>query len=411
MQKSGPQKINISDFGAKGDGCYDNSQAFAKAFEAAKEYKSACLLLTKGVWKTGPIELFSNTELYIDKGAVLSFIPEPELCKPVFTRWEGVECYAMHPLIFACGQSGVRIRGEGCIDGCGEAWWNMQRDKHRRGQNTPETEQELALAALNYGYAKQPEGGGGRSMQFLRPPLIQFYKCHDVGIKGVSIRNSPFWTVHTLFSSRVNIQNICITNPKDAPNTDGIDIDSCVDVLIEDCRLSVGDDGIALKSGSGEDGIRVNKPVQGVRIRGCIVEKAHGGIVIGSETAGGIFDVIAQECVFNGTDRGIRIKTRRGRAGCISNISFRSVDMENTLCPIAVNMFYRCGAFLEDGFFSLDALPVTELTPSINGLYFEDIHAKGCRVLCRYFSNIPIPMLCLRSTSSVEVGPCPGSTI
>ncbi|MDR2807676.1 MAG: glycoside hydrolase family 28 protein [Spirochaetaceae bacterium] len=382
-------EFDITDFGAVGDGRHDNSNAFAQASRAAQESNGAVIRIKKGVWRTGPIELFSNTTLHLETDAVLSFIPEPERYAPVYTRWEGIECYAMHPLIFVNGQTDVAICGQGCVDGSGEAWWNLQRNKKDKGQNKPETDQELALAALNAGYDTQPGGGGGRKMQFLRPPLLQFYKCRGIKLEGISIRNAPFWTVHPLFSNQISIRNITITNPHDAPNTDGIDIDSCTDVLIEDCRLSVGDDGIALKSGSGEDGIRVNLPVQAVTIRRCTVENAHGGVVIGSETAGGIFDVTTEDCVFNGTDRGIRIKTRRGRGGHIRNLNFRNVSMENNLCPLAVNMFYRCGASLEDGFFSLEAQPVTELTPSIKKLYFENIRATGSRASAGFIAGLP----------------------
>ncbi|MDR2150084.1 MAG: glycoside hydrolase family 28 protein [Spirochaetaceae bacterium] len=383
------KEFDIADFGAVGDGQHDNSNAVSRACKAAQESKGALIRIRKGLWRTGPLELFSNTTLHLDTDAVLSFIPEPERYAPVYTRWEGVSCYALHPLIFVNGQTGVTISGTGCIDGSGEVWWNLQRSKKAKGQNVPETEQELALAVLNGGYDAQPGGGGGRNMQFLRPPLLQFHNCSDICLEGVSIRNAPFWTVHPLFSQRVVIRGITITNPQDAPNTDGIDIDSCTDVLIEQCRLSVGDDGIALKSGSGEDGIRLNRPVQRVSIRHCTVENAHGGVVIGSETAGGIFDVTVEDCVFNGTDRGIRIKTRRGRGGDIRNLRFHKVSMENNLCPLAVNMFYRCGASLEDGFFSLEAQPVTKLTPTIKKLYFENIHATGSRASAGFIAGLP----------------------
>jgi polygalacturonase len=295
----------------------------------------------------------------------------------------------MHPLIFANGERQVAVTGKGSLNGNGQAWWDILRDKRRRNQVWPETDMEMRLADLNPGNNSQPSGGGGRNTQFLRPPMIQFYKCTDVCIEDISIIDSPFWTLHPVFCDRLTIRNVTITNPPDAPNTDGIDIDSCRDVLIERCHVGVGDDGIVLKSGSGEDGLRVNVPTSNVVVRNCTVKDGHGGIVIGSETAGGIFDVTVEDCVFAGTDRGIRIKTRRGRGGHIRNLSFHNLSMENNLCPLAINMFYRCGAKLSDGFFVQDPLQVGVTTPSIKNVTISRIHASGCRASAGFIAELP----------------------
>jgi polygalacturonase len=151
----------------------------------------------------------------------------------------------------------------------------------------------------------------------------------------------------------------------------------------------VGDDGIALKSGSGADGIRVGLPTRNVVVRKCTVEDAHGGIVMGSETAGGIHDVLAEDCLFDGTDRGIRIKTRRGRGGAIHSLTFRNLTMKRNLCPLAINMFYRCGAENQTELFSQDALPVTDTTPSIRGITVTNVHAVGCRASAGFIAGLP----------------------
>jgi polygalacturonase len=172
-----------------------------------------------------------------------------------------------------------------------------------------------------------------------------------------------------------------------------MDIDSCTAVLIENCRVAVGDDGIALKSGSGEDGVRAGKPTADVTVRGCTVEDGHGGIVIGSETAAGIAGVLAEDCVFKGTDRGIRIKTRRGRGGEIRDLEFRNLVMENNLCPLSVNMYYRCGAESEEGkpggLFSLNPLPVNTLTPSIKNIRISGVTARNCRASAGFIAGLP----------------------
>ncbi|MDR1219729.1 MAG: glycoside hydrolase family 28 protein [Treponema sp.] len=380
---------NITSFGAIGDGRYDNSEAFFAACNAVKEAGGGILHVSAGIWKTGPLELFSNTSLVLEENSVISFIPDPDRYKPVWTRWEGVECYGMHPLVFADNQERIRITGKGAFDGSGAVWWAMLQEKRKNGQKSPTTPGERALSRLNPGYEKQPSGGGSREMQFLRPPLMQFRKCASIYLEGFSLRNSPFWTLHPVFCADVTIRDIHITNPADAPNTDGMDIDSCENVLIECCEVAVGDDGIAIKSGSGEDGIKASKPSQNIAVRRCIVKNGHGGIVIGSETAAGIFNVTAEDCLFQGTDRGIRIKTRRGRGGQISNLHFRRLTMENNLCPVVINMFYRCGAALSDGWFTLETLPVVYTTPSIKNVVIEDIKATGCRASAGFIAGLP----------------------
>jgi polygalacturonase len=380
----------IVSFGGCGDGVYDNSGPFKAALGAIKEAGGGILRVGEGIWRTGPFEIFSHTTLVLDEGAIISFIPEPARYPPVWTRWEGVECYGMHPCVFASGQRDITITGKGVLDGNGQGWWDIARGKKNHPQKTPETAQEQELAKLNPGYNNQPGGGGGgRASQFLRPPLLQLFNCSIIRLEGITLRNSPFWTLHPVYSTGVIISALFISNPPDAPNTDGIDIDSCEDVLIENCHVSVGDDGIALKSGSGEDGIRVAKPCRRVTVRGCTIESGHGGIVIGSETAAGICEVLAENCLFRGTDRGIRIKTRRGRGGAIHDLEFRKLTMENNLCPLAINMFYRCGAELADGYFSMEALPVNAATPSIRNVRISDIQAAGCRASAGFIAGLP----------------------
>ncbi|MDL2229257.1 glycoside hydrolase family 28 protein [Treponema sp. OttesenSCG-928-L16] len=383
------QDFNIDNFGGKGDGSADNSSAFSAAFAAIREAGGGVLHVGPGIWATGPIELFSRTALSIDEKALISFIPEPERYIPVFSRWEGVECYAMHPCVFASQAEDVVITGKGRLEGNGQVWWDMLKEKRRRWQAAPETAVELELARLNGDYRSQPGGGGGREIQFLRPPLIQFFNCRNCRIENISAVNSPFWTVHPVYCDGLVLSKVSITNPHEAPNTDGIDIDSCSNVLIEGCCVSVGDDGIAIKSGSGPDGIRVNRPSSNVTVRRCVVADGHGGIVIGSETAGGIDTVLAEDCVFKGTDRGIRIKTRRGRGGHIRNLVFRNLVMENNLCPLSVNMFYRCGADREPELFSLDALPRNSATPRIENIEVSHISARQCRASAGFIAGLP----------------------
>lgn len=377
--------INLKDFGATGDGVFDNSAAFKAAFAAAA---GGTLTVSAGTWLTGPIDIPSDTELHLESGAIIKFIADPNIYKPVFTRWEGVECYAMHPCVLATKAKNIQITGKGTIEGNGKPWWDLRQAK--RSQKVPQDAYELELAKLNPGYENQPGGGGGRNCQFLRPSLVEFFECENVRIEGITIQNSPFWTVHPCYCKGVVLDGVSIINPATAPNTDGIDIDSCTDVRIENCLVSVGDDGICLKSGSGPDGIKKGLPTSNVYVKNCTVKDAHGGIVIGSETAAGINNVVAEDCSFPQTDRGIRIKSRRGRGGDIYGITLKNLKMEDNKCPIAVNMYYKCGETDPNSpLFSLEKQPVTAETPRIHDVHISGVHATGCKASAGLIVGLP----------------------
>lgn len=385
------QRISIMESGAVGDGKTDNTIAFARAFERIAAWGGGVVTVPPGVWKTGPLDLPGGCTLEIEADAIVSFIPEFERYVAVWTRWEGVECHAMHPCLFAHDVQHVAIKGSGVIDGSGSRWWEYRDVIKRTPGRGPESDIEQQFARLNPTYKHQPGGGGGRGSQFLAPPLIQFFRCTDVLIEGVTVVNSPFWTIHPVFCDFVHIKGVTVVNPYEAPNTDGIDIDSCSHVTISDCLIDVGDDAIALKSGSGSDGIERGIVTSNVVVTGCTVKRAHGGIVIGSETAGGIENVRACGCVFENTDRGIRIKTRRGRGGAIRNLSFSDCTMIDNLCPVAVNMYYRCGIFEHEKTraFSLDKQSVQRDTPLIENIVISGINATGSKASAAFFVGLP----------------------
>lgn len=381
---------SILSYGAIGDGKHDDSAAFRKALSLGR-----WIIVPSGKYLTGPLDVASGTRLQLEKGAVIVFKPEFEQYEPIYTRWEGVNCYAMHPCMLIKDAENVSIVGDGIIDGSGQAWWETAEYK-RYNQVKPESEIEMRFAALNPGYESQPGGGGGRQCQFLRPPLLQTLNSKNIEIRGVRLQNSPFWTLHPVYTDHLVIENVDIKNPYNSPNTDGIDVDSCTNVSIIGCTVDVGDDGIAIKSGSGEDGIRTGRITENVCVSSCTVRSAHGGIVIGSETAAGIRNISAENCQFIGTDRGIRIKTRRGRGGKIENLSFKGLRIENNICPIAINMYYRCGCD-DKSCFSLNSLPVNPATPSISNVDIEDCHATGSKASNGFIVGLPeMPVTGLR---------------
>lgn len=383
--------FDITHYGAKSGGQTDCSDAFSQALRHAKENGGGTILVPAGSYLTGPFELIDNTTLMIEREGMILFIADPERYEPVETRWEGIVCHAMHPLIFARKARNVSIIGEGVIDGNGQSWWEAHRKKKASRQTGPVTPIEKRLGALNGSGADQPSGGGGRETQFLKPPLVQFLACDGVTVRGVTLRNSPFWTLHPVFSSRILIDNVRIENPSDAPNTDGIDIDSCTDISIVDTVVDVGDDCIALKAGAGHKGLAENSPTRNVTISGCTFLSGHGGVVIGSETAGGIENVDVANCRFIGSDRGIRMKSRRGRGGLVQNLTFRNLVMDRVLAPLTINLYYNCGARAADaaGLFSKNPEPVSPLTPTMRNIKVTNLVAGNCRASAGFVVGLP----------------------
>ncbi len=363
----------------------NNTELLQNYFDSLEEGDE--LIIPAGVYATGALLLQKKqVTITLEKGSTLQFIADAKLYPPVTTRWEGVNCWAMHPALMVAHSSDVLLQGEGVLDGGGSWWWEQAHIK--KTQTKPITDLERSFALLNPGFEEQAGGGGGRQSQFLRPPLLQIYHSRDIRVSGLTLQNSPFWTLHPLYSERITIEDVTVTNPKDAPNTDGIDIDSCKDVVVRNCTVDVGDDGIAIKSGSGSDGVITAKPTIGVVIQGCTVRSAHGGAVIGSETAAGVQHVLVQDCLFDGTDRGIRIKTRRGRGGAISDLHYKNLRMKDNLCPVALNMYYAPGS-QDDELFSLEAQPILDTTPSIHTILIENCTAVGSTSSAGFIVGLP----------------------
>jgi polygalacturonase len=349
------------------------------------------LVIPAGVVETGALSLISNLTLNLEKGAVLKFVDDPSLYEPIWTRWEGIECYAMHPLLYASECENVTVTGLGVIEGSGQAWWAKFAKIEQEDRVEPREDYEWRLAKLNPDYKERTGGGARPCTQFLRPPLIQFWKCKNITIENFTLQNSPFWTLHTVYSEDITIQKLIIKNPANAINTDAIDIDSCKNVVIQDCLFDVGDDAITLKSGSGVDGLRVNIPTENVKVRNCKILASHGGIAIGSETAGGIKNVDVKDCHFLGTQRGIRLKSRRGRGGTIENITLENLEMDGCWCPIVLGMYFAPGILPheEATLLSVEAQAVVPTTPQIKNIKIKNINAINVRSTAAFIVGLP----------------------
>lgn len=354
---------------------------------AEHAYREA-VVVPKGSYSCGPVSIPAHTHLIFEEGAVLDFTDDFDAYPPVWTRWEGVYCWAMHPCFLVKDATDVVVEGPGVLDGHGEKWWGHIMKWKTGGRPVgPVLDCEKRLADLNKGFRSEPEGGGGRPCQFLRPALLQILNSDNVRIQDLKLVRSPFWTVHPICTTNLALRNIVIDNPYDSPNTDGIDIESCVNVEVRGCDVNVGDDGIAVKCGSGKEMMDFQRS-EDIVVEDCTVRGAHGGFVIGSETASGVKWAVVRNCRFIGTDRGIRIKTRRKRGGVMCDIEASDIYMENVICPVSINMFYHCGSD-EPGLYSLEKQPVTEDTPRIANVKIERIKAVGCRSMAAFLAGLP----------------------
>ena len=234
------------------------------------------------------------------------------------------------------------------------------------------------------------EGGldGGES-QFLRPCLIEWLHCENVRISGVTLRNSGLWNTHLVYCDNVVVDGVSIQNPADAPNGDGLSLDSCRNARVSNTLFDTGDDCLTLKSGIDADGRRVNRPTEDVLISNCLFLRGHGGVVLGSELSGGIRRILVTNCLFKGTDRGLRIKARRGRGGYAKDIRLTNCHFENTLSPFVINARYVCGARGDPVASDPGPRPVDETTPIFDGIHISQCTARGCIAAAMWISGLP----------------------
>jgi unsaturated rhamnogalacturonyl hydrolase len=317
--------FNITEFGAKADGQTDCTGAIRKAIEACHQAGGGRVVVAGGTYLTAAVHLKSGVNLHVATGATLKFIPEPAQYLPVVrTRFEGIECLNYSPLIYAYEQENIAVTGGGTLDGSATwgTWWKFILDA--RQTNAPQSGRLL----LSYGEQGTPvEQRVFGEGHLLRPNFIQPFRCRNILIEGVTLTNSPMWIINPVLSTNVTVRGVTVTSH--GPNNDGCNPDSSRDVLIEDCLFDTGDDCIAIKSGKNADGRRINVPSENIIIRNCVMKDGHGGVVLGSETSGGVRNVFAEDCTMDSPnlDRALRLKTNAERGGPIENIFFRNVKV------------------------------------------------------------------------------------
>lgn len=346
---------SIEQFGAVGDGVTNNTDAISRTIETCTQQGGGTIYVPAGIFVTGAIELKSNIHLYLEAGAELFFTSDLAQYPMISSNWEGVKRDVYMPCIYAHDAKNIAITGFGTLNGNGAFWWGL----------------------FNEGVLNYP-----------RPKLLSFDYCERVHIEQVKMIDSPSWTIHPNCCENVTIQGVTIINPATSPNTDGINPESCRNVKISNCYIDVGDDCIAIKAGTEDAECAI--PCENITITNCTMLHGHGGVVFGSEMSGDIRNVVVSNCVFEGTDRGIRFKSRRGRGGTIENIHINNIVMEDVICPFVLNLYYYFGPRgLEPYVSNKKAQSVNDLTPIFKHIHFSNITATKITAAAGFLYGLP----------------------
>ncbi len=362
------RSFRITDFGARGDGKRLNTEAFRAAIEACGKAGGGRVIVPAGLFLTGPMELASHLALVLEKGAVIQATDKfgdfglPDPLPPTQAEITALRKH-LRPLISGAGLEDVAILGEGTIDGAGAPWWARSDIASKR-----------AAAAVAVAAPPAPSPGDEQPapppkapLYVPRPHLISFRNCTRVHVQGVTLRNSPMFHLVPYCCREVLIEDTRIFSPEDSPNTDGIDPANCQNVLIRRCTIDTGDDNIALKAGSGG-----RLPTENITVSDCHFLHGHG-VSIGSETDTGVRHFLVRRCSFENTASALRIKSDRTRGGIVEDAAYRDITMKNVETPITIFLFYddkKSAARPE-------VRPVTESTPSIKNIRFQDITCEG----------------------------------
>ncbi len=359
--------LNIKDFNAIGDGISDDTVKIQAAIACCP--KNGTVYIPKGTYLISCIFLKSDMMLYFESGTKIITKHErndyPILPGEVdnfnFGTWEGSMVSNFASSITAINVSNLVIAGNAEIDENAHLgdWYINHRVKR--------------IAWRGYG--------------------MYFKDCNNVSVIGIYIHNTPSWNIHPFFSNNLKFLNMRIENNPNMPTTDGLDPDCCNEVLIAGCKFNVGDDCIAIKSGTLDLAKKFKRPSSNIIIRNNLMEKGHGGVVFGSELSGGIENITVEKCLFKNTDRGLRIKTRRGRGriGIINNVLFNNIKMENVLTPFVINMYYNMGPAggHEEYVWTTKLLPVDDRTPYIGHFKFSNIECSGVGYAAGVFLGLP----------------------
>ena len=341
--------FDIRDYGAKGGTDFKSTDAIAKAIADCSESGGGHVIIPKGEWLSGAIHLKDNVDLHFEEGALLHFSEDFNDYLPVvYGILGGNRCYSPSHFLYAYKCKNIAVTGKGTLDGHGKVWWPMKnynigmQDLMKKGK---------ALAPLSERVYDKPEQG-------VRPRMLQFVECENVLIEGITMKNSPSWTVHPAWCKNIIVRCLVIRNPVDSPNTDGVNLESCKRGLVERLDVETGDDVCCLKAGRDEDAWDAGIPCEDIEIRNCVSSGGHGGFTVGSETSACIRNAYIHDCHFEGNlYSAVRFKTMKGRGGVVENIDCENITAtKTTSAAVYITMRYT-GEKLDDQSKPIENMP------------------------------------------------------
>ncbi|GJM33920.1 MAG: glycoside hydrolase [Saprospiraceae bacterium] len=394
--------VNLKDFGAVSGGQVLNTQAFADAIEAVSKMGGGKVVIPAGIWSTGPIILKSNLELFTETGALIKFSTDKDLYPLIETSFEGLSTWRCMSPIYGENLENVAFTGNGIWDGSGEVWRQVKKSKLTEGQwkklvasggvlndkkdiwyPSEQMEKASENAELNVRVDLKTKAQFEAIRDFLRPVMVSIQNSKRVMFNGPTFQNSPAWCLHPLMVEDLIVRNVTVRNPWYSQNGDGLDVESCKNVIVEDSSFDVGDDAICIKSGKDKDGRLRGIPCENLIIRNNTVFHGHGGVTVGSEMSGGVKNMHVSNCTFIGTDVGLRFKSKRGRGGVVENIFISDIRMTDIPTnAISFNLYYgglSVSEMLEQGGTqnTEQHVPVTEETPQFKNISIKDITIMG----------------------------------
>ncbi|KUJ62910.1 glycoside hydrolase [Flavobacteriaceae bacterium CRH] len=394
--------VNLIDFGAINGGYVLNTKAFADAIEAVSKKGGGKVIIPPGIWLTGPIILKSNIELYASTGALIKFSPDKSLYPIIETSFEGLNTWRCISPIYGKNLENIAFTGNGVWDGSGEVWRQVKKSKLTESQwkkfvasggvlnekkdswYPSETFMKAAVGAdQNVRLDLKTKEEFEAIHDFLRPVLVSIQNSKRVLFDGPVFQNSPAWNIHPLMVEDLIVRNVTVRNPWYSQNGDGLDVESCKNVVIENSSFDVGDDAICIKSGKDKDGRDRGVPCENIIVKNNIVYHGHGGVTVGSEMSGGVKNLHVSNCTFMGTDVGLRFKSTRGRGGIVENIFISDIFMTNIPSQaISFDLYYGGKSIAETlaeggNKVSTKAVPVNEETPQFRNISIKNITIAG----------------------------------
>lgn len=394
--------VNIKDFGAVNGGYVLNTKAFADAIAAVSKKGGGKVIIPPGIWLTGPIILKSNLELHAETGALIKFSTDKTLYPIIETSFEGLNTWRCISPIYGKNLENIAFTGNGVWDGSGEVWRQVKKSKLTEEQWKKFVASGGVLNEKKdswYPSEQYLKGSKGADQNirldlktkedfeaihdFLRPVLVSIQNSKRVLFDGPVFQNSPAWNIHPLVIEDLIVRNTTVRNPWYSQNGDGLDVESCKNVIIENSSFDVGDDAICIKSGKDKDGRDRNVPCENIIVRNNIVYHGHGGVTVGSEMSGGVKNLHVSNCTFMGTDVGLRFKSTRGRGGIVENIYISDIFMTDIPSQaISFDLYYGGKSIAEtlaEGGNKINTkiVPINEETPQFRNILIKNITIKG----------------------------------